>query len=300
MTRARISALRGIEFGVPDLDRSVAFYCDLWGLAVARRESEVVWLRASGPEHHILTLRRKESPRFLRVNFAAPDRDAVDQLYAQVIESGAATLGRPAEMDEPGRGYGFAFLDLEGREFRVLSDVERGKDGDVPADKPFKLAHVVLNSSMADDERVLFGGATGFRLSDQTAMMDFLRCNNDHHSIAFARNGNAALNHVAFEMPSWDGLMRGCGRMKQNGFNVEWGVGRHGPGDNVFAYFAEPDDFAIEYTAEVQQIDEDTHVPGTAETWKRGKNLDAWGFADMPSDRIKSIMHGKTDHSAKV
>ena len=50
--------------------------------------------------------------------------------------------------------------------------------------------------------------------------------------------------------------MRGAGRMKQQGFNVEWGVGRHGPGDNIFSYFIEPNGFVTEYTAEVEQIDE--------------------------------------------
>ena len=45
--------------------------------------------------------------------------------------------------------------------------------------------------------------------------------------------------------------MRGMGRMKDNGYPIEWGPARHGPGDNVFAYFCGPDELPIEYTAEV-------------------------------------------------
>ena len=82
-------------------------------------------------------------------------------------------------------------------------------------------------------------------------MMDFVRCSADHHSIAMARGNGPALNHMAYEVASIDGLMRGAGRMKKHGFNVEWGVGRHGPGDNVFGYFVEPNGFVVEYTAEV-------------------------------------------------
>ena len=56
------------------------------------------------------------------------------------------------------------------------------------------------------------------------------------------------LNHVAFEMPDFDSVMRGMGRMKDNGYPIEWGPGRHGPGNNVFAYFCGPDELPIEYT----------------------------------------------------
>ena len=48
------------------------------------------------------------------------------------------------------------------------------------------------------------------------------------------------LNHVAFLMPDLEAVMRGSGRMIDAGFPIAWGVGRHGPGDNVFAYFIDP------------------------------------------------------------
>ncbi len=35
-------------------------------------------------------------------------------------------------------------------------------------------------------------------------------------------------------------------------------VGRHGPGNNVFSYFIEPNGFVAEYTTELDQIDEAT------------------------------------------
>jgi hypothetical protein len=60
--------------------------------------------------------------------------------------------------------------------------------------------------------------------------------------------------------------LRGCGRLKKAGLNIQWGAGRHGTGDNVFAYFVDPNGFAIEYTTEIQQIDDRTYVPGSPET----------------------------------
>ena len=75
---------------------------------------------------------------------------------------------------------------------------------------------------------------------------------------------------------------------------MEWGVGRHGPGANIFVYFVEPDGYAIEYTAEVEQIDERTHKPGTAEEWAHTKikRPDRWGFAAPPTPRMREAMHG--------
>ena len=45
-----------------------------------------------------------------------------------------------------------------------------------------------------------------------------------------------------------------------------WGVGRHGPGNNVFSYFVEPNGFVTEYTTEVEQVD-DTYVAHDAQWW---------------------------------
>ena len=88
---------------------------------------------------------------------------------------------------------------------------------------------------------------------------------------------------------SIDGLMRGAGRMKKHGFNVEWGVGRHGPGDNVFSYFVEPNGFVVEYTAEVQQVDEATYEAHDAEYWRNFPMRPCrWGMAGMPSNRFKA------------
>ena len=88
-------------------------------------------------------------------------------------------------------------------------------------------------------------------------------------------------------MPDLDSVMRGAGRMKDAGYATEWGPGRHGPGDNAFNYFVGPFDVVIEYTAEVQQID-DSYKAGqpTDWTWPPGR-VDQWGISQPPSARLK-------------
>ena len=105
-------------------------------------------------------------------------------------------------------------------------------------------------------------------MADDTEMLRFMQCGNtDHHSIVLAREPSTTLNHIAFEMPDLDSVMRGAGRMKDNGYPIEWGVGRHGAGNNVFAYFAGPDEFPLEYTAEVMQVD-DSYVVHGPDYWR--------------------------------
>jgi catechol 2,3-dioxygenase len=168
--------------------------------------------------------------------------------------------------------------------------------GDAVSDRsrPTKLSHVVLNSARIDEQTTFFQDLLGFRHSDATDMMEFIRCCADHHSIAFARSTGPSLNHMAYEMPNIDGLMRGAGRMKQNGFSIEWGVGRHGPGNNVFTYFIEPNGFVAEYTTEVEQVDEATYVPNTPEYWRNFPGRPCrWNMAGHPSNRLKAAMGGE-------
>jgi len=135
----------------------------------------------------------------------------------------------------------------------------------------------------------------GFKVSDRTHMMEFIRCCADHHSIAMARGNGPSLNHMAYEVASMDGLMRGAGRLRKSGFNVEWGVGRHGPGDNVFSYFVEPNGFVVEYTTEIEQIDEATYTAHDAEYWANFPMRPCrWGMAGTPTNRLRAAMGGDT------
>ena len=85
-----------------------------------------------------------------------------------------------------------------------------------------------------------------FRLSDTLAgaemgtVMNFMRCNARHHSLAFARGPHVSLHHVSFELRGIDEFMRGTGRVLRNGTRMVWGPGRHLAGSNTFAYFLDP------------------------------------------------------------
>ncbi|HUP07710.1 MAG TPA: VOC family protein [Caldimonas sp.] len=288
-----ITGLRALELGVSSLELSTRFYVDVWGLNVVSEHDGLRYLRAAGPAHHALALREVATPRFIAAELAAADATAVERLHAKALTSGLKVLFPPrAIANDAGGGFGFALQSPDGLELKVTSGSR--EHGDVVNDRsrPMGITHYVVNSPNRDRESAFYQDLFGFRLSDATHPMHFLRCSAYHHTVAVASGRSLSLNHVAFEMQDFDGLMRGCGRVVDV-TPIEWGVGRHGPGDNIFAYFLDPDGFAIEYTTGMQRIDESEHVPGTPQYWSEfPKRPCRWGLARKRSERLNRSMAG--------
>ncbi len=284
---AHIAALRSVALNVPDLKLAEDFFTRVWNLDVADRAEGAIYLRGSGSDHHLLALHAAAGAAQIRhVTLRTHSRQSLDAVAAQVTPAGGRILQEVAALNEPGGGVALTLTDPDGRIFRLVHG-----DVQVPAtrqrDKPLRLAHVVLNSDKVDATLGFMQQVFDFSLSDRTRIMAFMRCNSDHHSLALGDTDNNALNHIAFLMPDVDAVMRGGGRMKDAGYGIEWGPGRHGPGDNAFNYFVGPFDVVIEYTAEVQQID-DSYLAGQPGdwSWPPGR-VDQWGISLPPSDRLK-------------
>jgi catechol 2,3-dioxygenase len=278
--------LRSIAIGVTDLDAAERFYNSTWHLETVARTPDAVYLRGAGSFHHILALHHASQPEVRNVTFSVADAADLDAIAARAAKAGGRLLAGPHRVGEPGGGTAVTVQDPQGRILRFVHGDERLEE--LPgSDAPSRITHVVFNSEDVAVAQRFFEEALGFRLSDRTRIMAFMRCNGDHHSIALADSDANTLNHIAFVMPDLDAVMRGAGRMSDAGWPIEWGVGRHGPGNNVFSYFVGPDDFVIEYTADVLQVDDSYQAGGPSDwTWPPGR-FDQWGVSKPPSDRIK-------------
>ncbi|MGC2774627.1 MAG: VOC family protein [Bradyrhizobium sp.] len=288
MTRFPVTALRSVDLGTPDLARSEAFYRETWGLERVAAADGVVHLRATGSDHHVVALHRSDRTELRAVTFHLADISDFDAVGSSAIREGATLLSAPAPNPAPDGGV---IMSLRGPEGGVLRFVH----GDILHEAkpprpefPERLAHVNLNSTDVDRTAAFYERALGFRLTDRSAAMAFVRCNSDHHAVVIAAAKVNGLNHVAFLMPTWEGVMRGAGRMIDAGHPIAWGVGRHGPGDNVFAYFIDPVGTVIEYTAEVLQVDDSYVVRGPEHwVWPPGRT-DQWGIAPPKADHVKA------------
>jgi len=290
MSSPWIAGLRSVALYVPDLAKAEEFYTKTWNLEVAHRGDGELFLRGSGSDHHLLALHQGqgEVPQIRQIVLRARNREALDAVRDNVLGAGGRIVAEAHELARnPAGGIGIKFQDPHGRTFQVVHGDVRREEGAPVKDRPIRLTHVVLNSHAVDETKKFMEDALGFRLADRTGIMAFMNCDRDHHTIAIGITDNDALNHIAFLMPDFESVMRGGGRMKDAGFPIQWGPGRHGPGNNLFNYFIDPFGIVIEYTAEVEQIDEryETHGPDYWK-WPPGR-VDQWGLSAPPSATLK-------------
>lgn len=291
---ARLRTLRAVELRVPALTEAADFYAEVWGLTTVDRDADTAWLRGTGEEHHILQLSRADTNGLGRIGFAVARREDIDEAARRLLARGIVPAYGPGPLDNNGGGYGLGFTDPEGRLIELSALVEAVTPLSREEAVPVGVTHTVLNTVDIDAAVTFYTEVLGLRVSDWSEhRMAFLRCNSDHHCIAFNQAEWASLNHVAYEMTSVDHFMRGLGRLRHHGVTPHWGPGRHGPGNNTFSYFADPAGLVCEYTSEVAQIVEDRWI---AKVWRRVPELsDLWGTAGPPSEKIRCHMAGVPD-----
>jgi catechol 2,3-dioxygenase-like lactoylglutathione lyase family enzyme len=275
--------LRSVELELADLAPAADFLGATWGLVPVGTAGATRYFRGTGDHPYILSLTRAAAPAVAAVTFSG----SPDEIDALASHNEKKMTG----FDVPGGGQGFEVRGPEAQPYRFITETS------VPAplkdpDKPIQITHAVINSTDVDAAERFAVEKLGFKVSDRTGHMRFLRCNRKHHAIAYAQAGFASLNHIAFEMQDIDAVMRGMARMREAGFETVWGPGRHGPGSNVFGYFIAPYGGVIEYTAEVGEVGEDYKVGGPADwTWPPGR-MDHWGMSrkdtakTVPAERV--------------
>ncbi|MEY2926253.1 MAG: hypothetical protein RL367_730 [Pseudomonadota bacterium] len=276
---ARVTEIRYVGYGVTDLESERAYYADIWGLDPVASDDGMTYFKAQGDaEHHVVRLRQADKNQVDVIALAAANSTDVEALAEKVAASGCKIIHAPRVLATPGGGYGFRFFSPDGLPFEISSDVASGPRRDIARwdGVPVKISHIVLHSPDHQALTTWFQDVLGFKLSDWLGdFMSFLRCNAAHHRIAILP-GPPCLNHVAYDMEGVDGMMRGIHRLKIKGHDIAWGPGRHTAGNNTFSYFVTPNGFAVEYTAELEEVDDaswqvQVHTPAPLV-------MDQWGI----------------------
>jgi catechol 2,3-dioxygenase-like lactoylglutathione lyase family enzyme len=277
-----VMCLRYVGVGVPDLRSERSWVANVWGLPEVAIDGDTAYFAAtSSPNAYVYRVRAAEQRRLDVIAFAVASESAVDAKAERLAASGVKLLCEPQRLGGPGGGYGFRFFDLDGRTVEISSGVsERApRTLDRGESIPATLTHVVLHTPDIKKSVAFYENHLGLRVSDWIGeFMCFLRCNTVHHCLAFIP-GPACLNHTAFEMRDLDEMMRGTARLTKEGVVLGWGPGRHTAGNNTFAYFLAPSGNVVEYTAEVQRIEESTWKPTVYEPTP--DITDQWGTGSL-------------------
>lgn len=286
--RFPISGLRSVELEVPDLDQATAFYTRIWGLTEAARSHSHVYLRCEGDDPYTVRLSLGNAPAMLSYTLRAADDTDLTALFARAEAAGGKAEGGIAPLSDFGGGTGFSILDTVGRRLRIVQGDDRVTADFTEHSRPDRLSHININTTDLERDIAFYVDGLGFTVSDRSKIMGFVRTNSDHHTIVLATAPVETLNHIAFNHRNWEDVMKASGRMVDEQHSMGWGPGRHGPGDNVFAYFVDPFGIVVEHTAEMLQIDETYRVGSPSDwTWPPGR-IDHWGIAPPKTETCKA------------
>jgi catechol 2,3-dioxygenase-like lactoylglutathione lyase family enzyme len=289
-----ITHLRHIDLAVPDLARQRDFFTNAWGLSAEHTDPGIAFLAAEGsPEQYVVRLREAADKRIDLIAFGVGSPSDVDILAERLAVAGVTLVTEPGTMTTPGGGYGFRFFDNEGRTVEISADVavRRHRRIEEGEHVPVRLSHVVINSANPEETRAFYEKHLGFRLSDilthprMGEMMWFLRINSWHHSLAIARGPHPSLHHASFELRGLDEYMRGTGKLLRAGVEKIWGPGRHLAGNNTFSYFLDPHGNTVEYTTELELVDEDAWHPHLYD-FSDPTVSDQWGTANAMDEFV--------------
>lgn len=272
--------LRRIGFGVRNAEAQARFLREAFALVQEDDGSGVLRFSAPGSiEHAVTTLRPAPVDRVDEVAFAVDSTDQVDQMHAHLVELSANVVDRPGPTPEG--GYGFEVFDPEGHLLSIAAGtaVRTPPGHETGRGVPLDLSHVVFDSPDIGALSGWYCAALGFRITDWLEdKLVFMTASRHHHQIALAASADAGLNHVAYECADIDDFMRATGRTMRLGHRLLWGPGRHGPGDNTFAYFRSPAGFICEFTTGLELTDSPDWV---VRTWESvPEQADLWGTSN--------------------
>jgi hypothetical protein len=268
MPIVKVSDLAYARLQSPSLDEAEEFLT-AFGLVRAERTRDRLYMRGTDASPHIHVTHLGPS-RFIGLAFHV---DSEDDLRRAARAPGASGI---ENIDEPGGGKRVRLTDPLGYSLEVVCGMQQREPLPVPAvvlntgsDKlrrsgelqrlarrpshVKRIAHAVLLAPNAQQKVRWYRETLGLVPSDEiyvgaadNIVASFNRCDRgeafvDHHTLLCFESPSAGLNHLSFEVQTFDDLMVGHEHLKQRGkYRHVWGVGRHLLGSQIFDYWEDP------------------------------------------------------------
>jgi catechol 2,3-dioxygenase-like lactoylglutathione lyase family enzyme len=158
----------------------------------------------------------------------------------------------------------------------VARPAERGAPEATVTASPRRLGHVLLFTPDVERQLDFYTRVLGLKLSDRCqTIIAFLRCTTDHHNVAFLTSKGPGFHHASFQVGSVDEIAMGAGRMRDAGWQMGWGLGRHVIGSNYFYYTRDPWGSFAEYYHDLDFIPE--QCAWTPRDFPEEDSLYVWG-----------------------
>jgi catechol-2,3-dioxygenase len=256
-----------------DPERLAAFYGAVMNMRSEPGPNGSIVLR--GPARRLL-ISAGEPKRFPHAGFALRDRAGLDGLRERAREKGLTPQTfetiffesdsfRVADPDGNVVAFGLAVADAELQGHFLTGPIQ----------------HLTLASRDIEAIEEFYAGKLGFGVSDRVLsdggklMTSFMRGNHEHHNLACFYQDRRGVDHHSYEVGEWDRIRDWCDHFARHDVQLMWGPGRHGPGNNLFAFIVDPDGNWIEISAELEvihdrQVKNWRHEERTLNLWGKG------------------------------
>ncbi|MFY0676726.1 MAG: catechol 2,3-dioxygenase [Neptuniibacter sp.] len=246
------------QLRVLDLEESVKFYTDTFGLVETGRDNQgrVYFKCHDERDHNSFIIREADSAGMDFYGFKVLDNETLDQLEKDLNDYGVPTERMPAG-DLLETGERVRFTAPTGHIFELYAEKTEIGDSlgylnpDVIIEgrkgiSPLRLDHWQIHGSDLDGSRDLFINVLGFSLVEkivsedgQTDLAVWLTCSCKAHDIAFVRDErDNTLHHSAFLLETWDHVLKAADLMSAKRVSIDIGPLRHGitRGTTIYAF----------------------------------------------------------------
>lgn len=145
--------------------------------------------------------------------------------------------------------------------------------------------HLTFATEDLDGFVDFYVGKMGFSVTDRVLHDNgdlatvFTTTNHEHHTIACFKSSRTGVDHHSYEAGSMENIKQFCDLFASNDVQTTWGPGRHGPGNNLFVFYTDPDGNWIEISGELENIYDRDVID-----WpQHPRTLNSWGDAVMRS-----------------
>ena len=270
------AALQSIHLSSPDPRQLARFYSSTYDMTMEPAGSTYL-CHAPGRQ---LAFSAGPANQLIYAQFAFHSGTAWDAFSARVRESTQQALPSGFEA-----GSAISVRDPDGNQMVFCAPA--GSTLPVPAGvSPAALQHFALRTPHMDAMLDFYTGQLGFVLSDAVRNAEgelracFLRSDSLHHVLALFFAPESCFDHQSFEAPDWSSMKSWGDHMASLQVPIVWGIGRHGPGNDVFFMVRDPDGNLAEISSEIEHCE-----PGRpAGLWPHEeRTLNLWGKAILRS-----------------
>jgi catechol 2,3-dioxygenase len=263
-----------IHIGTPAPESLARFYAELFGMNLLKTGQ--AWMCCGANRYLVFS----EGPpnTLLSAGYAVADESVLEGLAARAAPRLIGITEIESELLGPGA---LAFRDPDAN--RIAYGVPRAPTYPQNHNSlPARLQHFVMGTTDVLRMTKFYTSVVGLQESDLVQDDDngvracFMRSDDEHHSFAVFCASGIRLDHHCYELPNWNSVRDWADRLAARHIPVKWGPGRHGPGNNLFLFFHDPEGNWVELSTELELVAGARaigiwrHEERTLNSWGRG------------------------------